>query len=129
MKVDTSNTQNASMAIAYDIKSWSNAVKTTVIRKNRNAVQVGGHTKYWWRQRMKRVSGTTTATETGSPIIYAVTVPKNARSPDLGLEFVKILVSKTGQDILAADGQEPIVPALGYGNVPAALKASGVVMA
>ena len=79
--------------------------------------------------KVKRLSGTTTATETGTPIIYGVTVPKNARSPDLGLEYVKILVSQTGQDILAADGQEVIDPALGYGNVPAALKESGVVMA
>lgn len=79
--------------------------------------------------KVKRISGTTTATETATPIIYAVTVPKNARSPDLGLEFIRILISKTGQDILTADGQETIVPALGYGNVPAALKASGVVMA
>ncbi len=79
--------------------------------------------------KVKRVSGTTTATETATPIIYAVTVPLNARSPDLGLEYVKILVSKEGQDILTADGQEVIVPALGYGNVPAALKDSGVVMA
>lgn len=79
--------------------------------------------------KVKHISGTTTATETGTPIIYGVTVPKNARSPDLGLEFIKILISKTGQDILTADGQETIVPALGYGNVPAALKASGVVMA
>ncbi|HNO09245.1 MAG TPA: tungstate ABC transporter substrate-binding protein WtpA, partial [Methanoregulaceae archaeon] len=76
-----------------------------------------------------RISGTTTATETGTPIIYAVTVPKNARNPDLGLEYIKILVSQTGQDILTADGQEVIDPALGYGNVPAALKESGVVMA
>jgi len=79
--------------------------------------------------KVKRISGTTTATETGTPIIYAVTVPKNARSPDLGLEFIKILISQAGQDILAADGQEVISPPLGYGNVPAALKESGVVMA
>ena len=79
--------------------------------------------------KVKRISGTTTATETGTPIIYAVTVPKNARSPDLGLEYIKILISKEGQDILTADGQEVIVPALGYGNVPTALKDSGVVMA
>lgn len=79
--------------------------------------------------KVKRVSGTTTTTETATPIIYAATVPLNARSPDLGLEFVKILVSKEGQDILTADGQEVIVPALGYGNVPASLLSSGVVKA
>jgi tungstate ABC transporter binding protein WtpA len=87
------------------------------------------HANTYATVKVKRVSGTTTATETGTPIIYAVTVPKNARSPDLGLEFIKILISKEGQDILTADGQEVIVPALGYGNVPTALKDSGVVMA
>jgi len=78
---------------------------------------------------VKRISGTTTTTDPATPIIYAVTVPLNARSPEQGLEFIKILISKTGQDILTADGQEPIVPALGYDNVPAELIASGVKMA
>ncbi len=78
--------------------------------------------------KVKRISGTTTATESGTPIIYAVTVPKNARSPDLGIEFIKTLISQAGQDILTADGQEVISPPLGYGNVPEELKESGVVM-
>ena len=58
----------------------------------------------------------------GAPIVYGATVPKNAEHPDLGLAFVEMLVGATGQEILTADGQPPIVPAGGYGNVPAGLE-------
>ena len=71
---------------------------------------------------VKRPSGTTTVTEVGMPIIYAVTVPVSARTPDMGYEFVKLLVSSDGQAVLNADGQTPIVPAEGYGSVPDVLK-------
>jgi tungstate transport system substrate-binding protein len=71
---------------------------------------------------VKRPSGTTTVTEVGMPIIYAVTVPVSARTPDMGYEFVKLLVSSDGQAVLNADGQTPIVPAEAYGSVPDALK-------
>ncbi|MCX6691901.1 MAG: tungstate ABC transporter substrate-binding protein WtpA [Methanoregula sp.] len=71
---------------------------------------------------VKRPSGTTTVTEVGMPIIYAATVPVRARTPDMGVEFVKLLVSSDGQAVLNADGQTPIVPAEGYGSVPDALK-------
>jgi len=33
----------------------------------------------------------------GKPIVYGVTVPKNAVNPGIGLEFIKMLVSETGQ--------------------------------
>jgi tungstate ABC transporter binding protein WtpA len=71
---------------------------------------------------VKRPSGDTTVTEVGMPIIYAVTVPVSARTPDMGYEFVKLLVSSDGQAVLNADGQTPIVPAEGYGSVPDVLK-------
>ena len=58
----------------------------------------------------------------GSPIVYGVTVPKIAEHPDLGVAFVEMLIGATGQEILAADGQPPIVPADGYGTVPAELQ-------
>lgn len=58
----------------------------------------------------------------GAPIVYGVTVPKIAEHPDLGVEFVEMLIGATGQEILTADGQPPIVPAGGYGNVPAGLQ-------
>ena len=58
----------------------------------------------------------------GAPIVYGVTVPKIAEHSDLGVEFVEMLIGATGQEILTADGQPPIVPAGGYGNVPASLQ-------
>ncbi len=70
---------------------------------------------------VKRPSGNTTVTEVGMPIVYAVTVPVSARAPDLGYEFMNLLVGSDGQTTLNADGQTPIVPAEAYGTVPAAI--------
>ncbi len=55
---------------------------------------------------------------TGSPIVYGMTVPKNADHPELGLKFVEFVISSEGQDIMESYGQPPIVPAVGSGNVP-----------
>ena len=66
--------------------------------------------------------GDSVAIFTGSPIIFGITVPKIAEHPDLGVAFVEMLIDTTGQEILIADGQPPIVPADGYGNVPDVLK-------
>jgi tungstate ABC transporter binding protein WtpA len=63
-----------------------------------------------------------TAYYAGSPIIYGVTVPSNAETPELGIEFIKLLLSADGQKILSDDGQEPLSPVLGYGSVPAELR-------
>jgi len=52
----------------------------------------------------------TTMTMTGKPIVYGVTIPRNAPSPDLALEFVKFLLGPEGQAIMEAQGQPPIVP-------------------
>jgi tungstate ABC transporter binding protein WtpA len=71
---------------------------------------------------VKRPSGTTTVTETGMPIVYAVTVPAGAKTPDMGYEFIKLLAGSDGQAVLNADGQTPVVPAEGYGSVPDAIK-------
>jgi len=66
--------------------------------------------------------GDSVAIFTGSPIIFGITVPKIAEHPDLGVAFVEMLIDTTGQEILIADGQPPIVPADGFGNVPDVLK-------
>jgi len=60
----------------------------------------------------------------GKPIVYGVTIPKNAPNPDLALEFVKFLLGPEGQAIMAEQGQPPIVPpvAVDVEAVPEALK-------
>jgi len=66
----------------------------------------------------------TTMTMTGKPIVYGVTIPRNAPSPDLALEFVKFLLSPEGRAIVEEYGQPPIVPpvASDKGALPAALQ-------
>jgi molybdate/tungstate transport system substrate-binding protein len=66
----------------------------------------------------------TTMTMTGAPVVYGATIPKNAPSPDLALEFVKFLLGPDGQAIMEAQGQPPIVPATtgDMDAVPAELK-------
>ncbi|MCX6682577.1 MAG: tungstate ABC transporter substrate-binding protein WtpA [Methanoregula sp.] len=71
---------------------------------------------------VKRPSGSATVTETGMPIVYAVTVPASAKTPDMGYEFIKLLAGSDGQAVLNADGQTPVVPAEAYGSVPDAIK-------
>ena len=67
---------------------------------------------------VKRPAGT----ETGTPIIYGITVPTSARQPAMGIAFVNLVTGEDGQTILSADGQTPIVPAKGYGTVPGAIQ-------
>lgn len=53
---------------------------------------------------------------TGSPIVYGVTIPKNAKNPELAVEFVKLLLEEPGQQIFIKNGQPPIVPAIAEGK-------------
>jgi len=67
----------------------------------------------FYKQATVEVSGKepgTTVTQTGNPIVYGVTVPKNAPSPGMALEFVKFLIGSEGQAIMEQMGQPPIVP-------------------
>ena len=59
--------------------------------------------------------------KTAKPIVYGITVPKNAPHPEIGLEFVKFVISADGQRIFESMGQPPIVPAVGEGEVPGEL--------
>jgi molybdate/tungstate transport system substrate-binding protein len=63
--------------------------------------------------------------KTASPVVYGATVPTIAENPEMGLAFVEMLISETGQEIMDADGQPPIVPAGGYLDIPAEI--SGLV--
>lgn len=48
----------------------------------------------------------------GKPIVYGLTIPKNAENRELAIEFVALLISEDGQKILKQSGQKPIVPAV-----------------
>jgi molybdate/tungstate transport system substrate-binding protein len=81
----------------------------------------------FYSQATVELSGTepgTTITQVGKPIVYGVTVPKNAPSPDLAIEFVKFLLGPDGQAIMEGQGQPPIVPPVtgAVDAVPAALQ-------
>jgi molybdate/tungstate transport system substrate-binding protein len=66
----------------------------------------------------------TTMTMVGSPIVYGVTIPRNAPNPALALEFVKFLLGPEGQAIMEQQGQPPIVPPVSadFDMLPDALK-------
>jgi len=49
---------------------------------------------------------------TASPIIYGVTIPKNAPHPELAEAFIKYMIDEAGQEIFREMGQPPIVPAI-----------------
>ena len=52
-----------------------------------------------------------TAEQTGKPIINALTIPNNAPSATLAMEFAKFLLGPDGQTVIQAAGQLPIAPA------------------
>ena len=83
----------------------------------------------FYKQARVEVSGKepgTTITKVGKPIIYGVTIPKNAPHPELALGFVKFLLGPEGQAIMEKMGQPPIMPPIastGKENLPASLQA------
>ena len=67
----------------------------------------------FYKQATVKIAGKepgTTMTMAGKPIVYGVTIPRNAPSPELALEFVKFLLGPDGQAIMEKQGQPPIVP-------------------
>ncbi|WP_292461170.1 tungstate ABC transporter substrate-binding protein WtpA [Methanothermococcus sp.] len=59
-------------------------------------------------------------TKVGKPIVYGITVPKNANHPKEGIEFVKTILEHP--EVFENAGQPVIKPAVGFGNVPPELK-------
>jgi len=47
----------------------------------------------------------------GAPIVYAVTIPKGAPSQALAVEYLELLLSEEGNEIMRRNGQTPLVPA------------------
>lgn len=60
----------------------------------------------------------------GAPILYGLTIPKNAKNPSLALEFVKFMLSENGRKIMKESGQDVLFPAYcdNILNVPDKLK-------
>lgn len=71
-------------------------------------------------------SGTnSSSTLTLTPIIYGITVLNNAPEKQLATEFLELLISPTGNQIVSANFQEPIVPAVATNkstNIPSMLQ-------
>ena len=53
-----------------------------------------------------------TITKTGKPIVYGVTIPKDAPHLELAVAWVDFLLSSDGMAIMEANGQPPIIPAV-----------------
>jgi molybdate/tungstate transport system substrate-binding protein len=60
----------------------------------------------------------------GAPIVYSVTIPRNAPDPELAEAYVALLLSADGQAIMQRNGQRPIAPpvATASGTIPASLE-------
>ncbi|MFW6126350.1 MAG: extracellular solute-binding protein, partial [Chloroflexota bacterium] len=54
----------------------------------------------------------TTTTLVGAPIVYGLTIPKDAPHEELALDFVEFILGSEGQQILEDCGQPAIVPAV-----------------
>lgn len=49
-------------------------------------------------------------TQVGQPMVYALTIPKNAPNPKGAIAFIKFVVGPQGRAILEENGQPPIIP-------------------
>jgi len=66
-----------------------------------------------------------TVTKHGAPILYGLTIPKNAPNPKLAMKFVKFILNKNeGLKIMDKNGQNPVVPEVTstYTELPEDLK-------
>jgi len=48
--------------------------------------------------------------KTGTPMVYGITIPRNAPNPDMAIRFVAFVVGPEGQEIMRRNGQPPICP-------------------
>ncbi len=46
----------------------------------------------------------------GAPMVYGITLTKNARNPEWGAKFIAFVLGKEGQEIMSKNGQPEIVP-------------------
>jgi molybdate/tungstate transport system substrate-binding protein len=60
----------------------------------------------------------------GAPMLYGITMPKNAPNPEAGILFISFVLGKEGQEIMKRNGQPEIIPPLvdNREKLPEALK-------
>ncbi|WP_087035832.1 tungstate ABC transporter substrate-binding protein WtpA [Thermococcus litoralis] len=66
--------------------------------------------------------GSTGKTIKAKPIVYGVTVLKDAPNKELALEYLKFLLSERGKEIFEKNYQDFIWPPVGFGNIPEEIK-------
>ncbi|MFH1829191.1 MAG: tungstate ABC transporter substrate-binding protein WtpA [Pseudomonadota bacterium] len=63
-----------------------------------------------------------TITQTGEPMVYGITVLKDAPNYKTAIKFVEFVLGPEGRTIMTQNGQPPVVPAQTVGKVPDKLK-------
>jgi molybdate/tungstate transport system substrate-binding protein len=61
-------------------------------------------------------------TVTGKPIVYGITIPKNAEHKEYAEKFVELIISEEGQKILEELGQPPVLGVDNADKLPENLK-------
>jgi molybdate/tungstate transport system substrate-binding protein len=46
----------------------------------------------------------------GAPMVYGITMPKNAPDPEAGIQFISFVLGKEGQEIMKRNGQPEMIP-------------------
>ncbi len=67
------------------------------------------YTDFYKKAVVKRATGEKAS---GKPIVYGITIPKNAENPELAAKFVEFALSETGDNVMQEMGQPPITPAV-----------------
>ena len=99
-----------------------------VILPDRINLKSSAHSSFYSQAKI-RITGKTPGTfieKTGKPMVYGITVPRNAENREAGVEFVAFVVGPEGRKIMQRNGQPPIFPPKATGRVsslPASLRA------
>jgi molybdate/tungstate transport system substrate-binding protein len=56
------------------------------------------------------------------PIVYGVTIPKNAENREIAEQYLAYLLSDKGRAVFARNNQEFLEKPMGFGNVPESVK-------
>lgn len=62
--------------------------------------------------------GSTSKVIQAKPIVYGVTVPKDAPNRELGMEFLRFMLGENGRRVFQENHQDFIWPPVAFGNVP-----------